>query len=379
MSGNPTLNRPRLRQGRQAIDFGRPLLAVRLPGITRRGRSFTAVPDGLSARVDLRGVVVVVVLILAAVAAAFAELATGDLHIPITEVVRAVFGADTENAEIVTQWRAPRVVLALVLGILLGISGAIFQTLTRNPLGSPDIIGFNTGAYTGALVVLLVLDGVATSYYPTAIGALIGGIVTALLVYLLAFKRGVQGFRLIIVGIATSAVLAAVNTWLILKADLEDAMSAAVWGAGTLNNKEWVHAQPVLIVAVILVIPVFWVAYRMPMLDMGDDAAAALGVRVERTRLAMIVVGVSLTAIATAAAGPISFVALAAPQLARRLTRSAGVTVIASAAMGALVLVVSDWIAQFAFGDKDLPVGVVTVSIGGLYLVWLLALEARRQ
>lgn len=237
MSGNPTLNRPRLRQGRQAIDFGRPLLAVRLPGITRRGRSFTAVPDGLSARVDLRGVVVVVVLILAAVAAAFAELATGDLHIPITEVVRAVFGADTENAEIVTQWRAPRVVLALVLGILLGISGAIFQTLTRNPLGSPDIIGFNTGAYTGALVVLLVLDGVATSYYPTAIGALIGGIVTALLVYLLAFKRGVQGFRLIIVGIATSAVLAAVNTWLILKADLEDAMSAAVWGGGNTQQQ----------------------------------------------------------------------------------------------------------------------------------------------
>lgn len=374
MSGNQTLRRTE-----RTIDFGRPMLAVRLPGITRRGSSVTTVPDGLSTRIDLRGVVVVIALIVVAAGAALAELATGDLYIPITEVIQAVFGIDTPNADIVTDWRAPRVVLAVVLGTLLGISGAIFQALTRNPLGSPDIIGFNTGAYTGALVVLLLLDGVATSYYPTAIGALIGGIVTALLVYLLAFKRGVQGFRLIIVGIAISAVLAAVNTWLILKADLEDAMSAAVWGAGTLNNKEWVHAEPVLIVAAILVIPAFWVAYRMPILDLGDDSAAALGIPVERTRLAMIVVGVSLTAIATAAAGPISFVALAAPQLAKRLTRSAGVTITASAAMGALLLVVSDWIAQFAFGDKDLPVGVVTVSIGGLYLVWLLAMEARRQ
>ncbi|QHN28632.1 iron chelate uptake ABC transporter family permease subunit [Gordonia pseudamarae] len=331
-------------------------------------------------RIDIRGVLVVAVLIAAAFAAAVAELGTGELHLPFGTVVQAVFGGATEfDRTIVNQWRAPRVVLAVVLGALLGISGAIFQSLTRNPLGSPDIIGFNTGAYTGALVVLLLLDGMSTSYYPTAVGALVGGILTALLVYLLAFKRGVQGFRLIIVGIAISAVLSAVNTWLILKADLQEAMSAAVWGAGTLNNKEWAHAQPVLIVAVVMVIPVFWVAYRMPMLDMGDDSAAALGIRVERTRLAMIVVGVSLTAIATAAAGPISFVALAAPQLAKRLTRSAGVTITASAAMGAVLLVVSDWIAQFAFGDKNLPVGVVTVSIGGLYLVWLLAMEARRQ
>ncbi|WP_246221830.1 MULTISPECIES: FecCD family ABC transporter permease [Gordonia] len=365
---------------RSRIDFGRPLLILRLPGLARREGSLTVVRGAVSMRIDIRGVLVVAVLIAAAFAAAVAELGTGELHLPFGTVVQAVFGGATEfDRTIVNQWRAPRVVLAVVLGALLGISGAIFQSLTRNPLGSPDIIGFNTGAYTGALVVLLLLDGMSTSYYPTAVGALVGGILTALLVYLLAFKRGVQGFRLIIVGIAISAVLSAVNTWLILKADLQEAMSAAVWGAGTLNNKEWAHAQPVLIVAVVMVIPVFWVAYRMPMLDMGDDSAAALGIRVERTRLAMIVVGVSLTAIATAAAGPISFVALAAPQLAKRLTRSAGVTITASAAMGAVLLVVSDWIAQFAFGDKNLPVGVVTVSIGGLYLVWLLAMEARRQ
>ena len=126
-------------------------------------------------------------------------------------------------------------------------------------------------------------------------------------------------------------------------------------------------------------IPVFWGGYPKAVIDKGDELAAGRGGWVERTRLAMIVVGVSLTAIATAAAGPISFVALAAPQLAKRLTRSAGVTITASAAMGAVLLVVSDWIAQFAFGDKNLPVGVVTVSIGGLYLVWLLAMEARRQ
>lgn len=348
------------------VDFGRRIATLRVRG----GR--------LSGRVDVRAVVVVVVLIALALVVAVLALGTGDYPVAPGRVLNAIFGDGSRIEELVVmKWRMPRVLLALVLGAALGVSGAIFQSITRNPLGSPDIIGFNTGAYSGALVVLLIIGG--GGYYATAVGALIGGIATALLVYLLAFKRGVQGFRLIIVGIAVSAVLASVNTWLILKADLEDAMSAAVWGAGSLNGLGWTQARPVLIILVVLVPMVVLASYRMPMLDLGDDAAKALGIRAEPTRLALIVLGVALTAVATAAAGPIAFVSLAAPQLARRLTRTPGVALLPAAAMGALLLVASDLIAQRAFQPTQLPVGVVTVSVGGLYLVWLLAREARRQ
>jgi iron complex transport system permease protein len=256
------------------------------------------------------------------------------------------------------------------------MSGGIFQSMTRNPLGSPDIIGFNTGAYTGALIVMLAVGG---GYLGIAAGALVGGILTALAVYLLAYRRGSQGFRLIIVGIGISAMLAALNHWLILQAELEAALAAAVWGAGSLNGITWEQAAPAAVVVVVVGVATLAVARRMQLLEMGDDAARALGVRAEPTRLLLLILGVALTAAVTAVAGPIAFVALAAPQLARRLTRSAGITLVPSAVMGAFLLVASDLAAQRLFAPIQLPVGVVTVCIGGIYLVWLLAREARKS
>jgi iron complex transport system permease protein len=348
------------------IDFGRRLIVVRWPGGTPSGR------------VDLRAVAVIAVLVIAALAISVISLGIGDYEVSPPRVVQTMFGDGSRIEELVVmQWRMPRVLLALVLGAALGVSGAIFQSITRNPLGSPDVIGFSTGSYTGALIVLLVIGN--RDYYATAGGALVGGIGTAMVVYLLAFKRGVQGFRLIIVGIAISAMLSSVNVWLLLKADLEAAISASVWGAGSLSGLGWSQARPVIIILAVLLVPIALSAYRMPMLEMGDDAAKALGIRAEPTRLGLIVVGVALTALATATAGPIAFVSLAAPQLARRLTQTAGVALLPAAAMGALLLAGADIIAQRAFAPTQLPVGVVTASIGGLYLVWLLAREARRQ
>lgn len=138
----------------------------------------------------------------------------------------------------------PRVLLALMLGAALGAGGAIFQSLTRNPLGSPDIIGFNTGYYTGALVAIVLVGG---GYYTTAAASVLGGLLTAAAVYLLAFRRGIGGFRLIIVGIAVGATLASVNTWLIVEASLDTAMAAAVWGAGSLNALGWAQVVPVAV------------------------------------------------------------------------------------------------------------------------------------
>ncbi len=333
--------------------------------------------DAVSLRVGRRAVVVTTALVLLALATGVVALALGDYVVPVPDVLGALVGTvDGPARTVVVNWRLPRVLLALLLGAGLGVSGAVFQSLTRNPLGSPDIIGFASGSYTGALLAMLVVGG---GYGATATGSLLGGLATAAVVYLLAYRGGVQGFRLIVVGIGVSAMLGSVNTWLILKADLQLAMMAAVWGAGSLNAVGWSHVGPTLAVLLVLAPVLAVLGRRASVLEMGDDAAHALGLAPERTRAALVVTGVALTALATAVAGPIAFVSLAAPQLARRLTRGAGVGLVPAAAMGALLLVVSDVLAQRAFAPTQLPVGVVTVSIGGGYLVWLLAREARRQ
>lgn len=353
-AGSPTAAR---------VDFGRTQLPVRL--------------GPLSARLDLRTLWVCGALVLATVAVAVVTLGSGDFHVPAGDVIGALLGrVDGPARTVVVDWRLPRVLLAVLFGAALGMSGAIFQSLTRNPLGSPDIIGFATGSYTGALVVILLLGG---TYYQIAAGALLGGLVTSAVVYLLAYSRGVQGFRLIIVGIAVSAMLASVNTWLIIKADLYVAMRAAVWGAGSLSDLGWSQLGPAATILAVLTLAAVGLGPSMRSLEMGDDAARALGVRAEPARLGLVVVGVALTALVTAGAGPIAFVALAAPQLVRRLTGSAGTPLLPAGVMGAFLLLASDYVAQRAFAPTQLPVGVVTVSIGGAYLVWLLVREARRQ
>ncbi|RDI50185.1 FecCD family ABC transporter permease [Nocardia mexicana] len=345
------------------IDFGRRVLVLRAPRLT--------------ARVGVRTVAVCAILTVAALAVAVLALGTGDYAIPPDRVLRALFvGSDRFDRLVVWEWRFPRVVLALALGAALGVSGAILQSVTRNPLGSPDIVGFTTGAYTGALIAILALGG---GEFPTAAGALIGGLGTALVIQVLAFRHNVTGFRLIIVGIGVSAMLASVNTWLILRADLDAAMSAAAWGLGSLNGLSWSQVGPVLIILAGLAVALIPAAPRLQILEFGDDLARSFGVRVGRSRLLLIALSVALTAVAAAVAGPIAFVALAAPQLGRRLARTPSTPLLPAAAMGALLLVGSDWVAQRVFAPTTLPVGVVTVSIGGMYLAYLLVAEARRN
>lgn len=354
-----TLERPRRR-----VDPGYRALPVRLAG----GR--------FSRRIGLRALLVTGALVVVALAVGVVSLATGDFVVPVPEVLTAIVGEASPRAELVVMnWRMPRVLLALMLGAALGAAGAIFQSLTRNPLGSPDILGLDVGAYTGAL--LLIIAG-TTAAGPVAAAALAGGLLTALVVYLLAYRRGFQGFRLIIIGIAVSAMLASLDTWLILTADLYVAISATAWGAGSLNAVGWGQVVPSAAVLAVLWLVLAVLARPLHAAGLGDDAARALGVRLDTARLALVLVGVALTSTATAVAGPIAFVALAAPQVARRLTGSAGVTLSGAAAMGACLLAASDFVAQHAFAPTQLPVGLVTVCLGGIYLVWLLIRQARR-
>ncbi|MDX3765225.1 MULTISPECIES: FecCD family ABC transporter permease [unclassified Streptomyces] len=343
-------------------------------GAVRSVRAVRTV-GGLSFRVDVRALVVIVVLAAVTAGAGIVLIGSGDYAMTPGEVVSTLFGHGTFQQEfIVTDLRLPRVLVGLLVGAALGVGGAVFQTISRNPLGSPDVLGFGQGATVGALTVIVLFEGGAAA---VAGGAVVGGLVTGIVVYLLAWKRGMHGYRLVLVGIGSAAMLTAVAQYLITKANLVDATRAVVWMTGSLDGRDWAQVWPLLVVCGLLIPLVLGHGRALRMMEMGDDAAYALGVRVERTRLVLMGCAVMLVAVATAAAGPITFVSLSAPQLARRLTRSPGPNLAPAALMGAALLLVADWIAMDAFGDRQLPVGVVTGVLGGCYLLWLLVSERR--
>lgn len=330
----------------------------------------------LSLRVDTRAAWVVAALVLASLILALLSLGLGDVFIPLRDVIGSFTGEAGRKATVVVQqWRLGRVELALLFGFALGISGAIFQSLTRNPLGSPDVIGFSSGAYTGALILMLFTTA---SPLLLSLGSVVSGLVVALVVLALSARDGTTGFRLIVVGIGVGAMLASLNTYLLLRAKQQVAMSAAVWGAGSLNSVDAGVVVPAALAILVCVVGALGLQRRARVMEDGEDLARSLGINTQRVRYGLVVVGVALVAIPTAAAGPIAFVALVAPQIAGRLTGRAGLDVFPAGCLGALLLLASDTLARVAFSPIQLPVGVVTVCLGGAYLLFLLIKEARR-
>jgi iron complex transport system permease protein len=322
-----------------------------------------------------RTLLVCAAALLAIVVAAIAGLALGDYPLTTDEVIGVLTGrVDGLARTVVLDWRLPRVLAAIGFGAALGVSGAIFQTLTRNPLASPDIIGLANGSFTGMLVALLLLGG---SWPALMAGSLLGGLAAAVAIFILALRQGLSGFRFIVVGIGVSAMLAAFNSWLLLRADLDVALFAAAWGAGTLNTATTTVVWPALACLVVLFAVLPFAARPLRQIELGDDVAAATGVRLTRERAILIGLAVALVSAVTAVAGPIAFIALAAPQIARRLTRSPGIPLVATGLVGGVLLLASDLVAQHLI-PLTVPVGVVTVVVGGLYLTQLLLRERRR-
>ncbi|AXF65815.1 MULTISPECIES: iron-enterobactin ABC transporter permease [unclassified Leclercia] len=316
-------------------------------------------------------------LVLMSLAVAIVSLQSGAVTLDFSQVFNALTGSAPRNITmVVTEWRLPRVAMALLVGAALGISGAIFQSLMRNPLGSPDVMGFNTGAWSGVLVAMVLFGQHLTAI---TLAAMAGGILTSLIVWALAWRDGIETFRLIIIGIGMRAMLMAFNTWLLLQASLETSLSAGLWFAGSLNGLTWAKTLPAAPLIMLMFICALLLVKRMRLLEMGDDSACALGVSVERSRLMLMLVAVVLTAAATAIAGPISFIALVAPHIARRLSGTARWGLTQSALCGSLLLLAADLCAQRLFMPYQLPVGVVTVSLGGIYLIVLLVQESRKK
>ncbi|MBO1901462.1 iron chelate uptake ABC transporter family permease subunit [Leucobacter weissii] len=330
------------------------------PGL---GRSRIRPPSG-AARYGLGTAAAVVVV-------AVVTLTAGDLGIPLAELPGALLGdAEGASAFVLERLRGPRLATAVLAGALLGVSGALFQTVTRNPLGSPDVIGLGAGAGAGAAIITL-----AFPLVPASVGAVAGAAVAALVVYI-ATGRGFRSpVRTIIAGIAVAALAYAVTQY-VVSTHLRDAASQlAAYLVGSLNAA---NLQDVLVtaVAVAIVLPLaVAVARDASLLEMGDDTAAGIGVDPNRTRTAAIVLSVVAAGAAVAAAGPISFVALTAPQIVRRIVGSSDCAVLGSALTGALLLAAADLATQQLPLFAGLPVGVLTLGVGGLYLGYLLVRE----
>jgi iron complex transport system permease protein len=326
----------------------------------------------VSLRVDRRAVVVTVVLAVLLAAAVAWAVSVGDVSVPLGEVVSHLTGrgASRRNALVISTFRLPRVLTAVLVGLGLGASGQVFQRLVRNPLASPDILGVSSGAAAAAVIAIVVFSLSSTA---ATMSALVGAVAAVVAIYLLAVKQGVSSYRLVLVGIGLTAMLEAVIAYVITRAQINDAQRAAVWMTGSLNGRGWEYVVP-LTLALAVLGPLAMLAMRsLRALEMGDELAQGLGVDVRHSKLALALVGAALAAVATAAAGPVAFVALTAPQIARHLVGARAVGPVPGALVGALVMVLSDVVSRRLLAPVELPVGVVTGVIGAPYLLWLLA------
>lgn len=335
---------------------------VRLPGRTavRAGRASVVVRP--------RAVVVTVVALLLALAVGCLAVSVGEYVVPLPDVLRALVGEGERGAQVVVQTlRLPRVLVGLLVGAALGLAGALTQSVTRNALASPDVVGVTAGS-SAAAVAAIVLGWPV----PLPVAALAGGLLTAGLLVGLTWRGGVQGPRLILLGIGLAACATALTGYLLVLAELSTAQRAVIWLTGSLNGRGWEHVGPVALALLVLLPVALLLGRRLAVLNLGDDVARGLGVRVHATRVAVVLVAVGLAAVATASAGPVLFVGLVAPQVAVRLAGTPVIPLAASAACGALLVVAADLLARTALDGTELPVGAVTAVVGAPVLLWLL-------
>ncbi|MFF1296251.1 MULTISPECIES: FecCD family ABC transporter permease [unclassified Streptomyces] len=337
-----------------------------LPSVRFRGMSFVWRP----------WLVLVTLLLAVATFLLFCvSIGVGDFPIGLSRVMATIVGRGEQVDEfVIMDLRMPRALAGLVVGIALGVSGAITQSIARNPLASPDVLGITGGAGVVAVFLVTVSGGTAaaiTNSMGLSAAALMGGLGTGLLVYLLAWRRGIDGFRLILIGISVTAVTQAITTWLLATADIRDVARSQAWLIGSLDNRSWGEVRMASWCTLVLLVVVSCVAFQFKPLHLGDEVAAGLGVRFSAVRAVMLLCAVLLAGAAVSAAGPVPFVALVAPQVAMRLARYPTPPMVASGLVGALLLIGSDLVAR-AVLPVSLPVGVVTAAIGGPFLVYLL-------
>ncbi|MEJ2858804.1 MULTISPECIES: FecCD family ABC transporter permease [unclassified Saccharothrix] len=310
------------------------------------------------------------------------NIGMGSSHIAVLDVLETLLGGGTARERgIIFDLRLPRTLTGVLVGAALGLSGALFQSLARNPLASPDVLGITWGA--GAATVAVIVVGGYRGQVSGAVGAvgmpvagLVGGLVAGVLLYALSWRRGIDGYRMVLIGIGLSAIGYNTVYWLLTIGDVNDAARAVTWIVGSLSEASWSAVGPVLLALVALVPITLVLGHTIGGLQFGDETARGLGIRVDAARGTLLLLGAALAAVATSAAGPITFVALATPQIALRLTRSPQPPLVGSMVIGALLTVSADLVTRLVI--PDLPVGVLTAILGAPYLIFLF-IRSRRE
>ena len=318
-----------------------------------------------SVLISPRHVLIGLMLLALGLAVAVAALRLGKFTVSTQEVIDALQGRGRRIVQVVVvTWKLPRILLGLVAGLALGVAGAVFQTITRNPLGSPDLIGFSTGAQTGILVSVLLLPG---SMLSTSLASFIGGAAVGAVTYLVSLRGGFTGLRFILVGIAISSMLVSVNRWLLVRVDDDEGLGALKAITGSLGAARWPVVTPACLAIGVTVALTLLASRHLRVLSLGEQVATILGSPTRRASALLVLLGTVLVAVVTMAAGPIGFVALVAPHLARFLTGSPQPPLLVSGLTGSLLLGGADLLSQLLL--ESMPVSVVTNAVGGLYLM----------
>ena len=339
----------------------------------------------VSVRLNVRVLAVAALLVLATVAAMALHVAFGGTPIAYPDVLRALLGDESTSRVhlAVTEFRAPRMVAAVVVGACLAAAGAITQTVARNPLASPDLLGVTAGASLGAVTVLVIAGGghaglsglAATVGMPAA--AFTAGIVSGIAVYLLSYRQGLDSYRLVLAGLGISGLAASLTTWILTLGDVTSAAQALTWMMGSLNGKDWETVQPMAVSAAVLLLAAMAGGRWLLLTSLGEDTAVGLGARIGAVRLVVLSLAVLLASVATVTAGPVAFVALASPRIARALTATVIPSVGVSALVGAIFVLLADTLSANVLA-APLPVGVATAVVGAPFLIHLILKYQRR-
>ncbi|PZE79723.1 iron ABC transporter permease [Curtobacterium sp. MCBD17_032] len=298
-------------------------------------------------------------------------LGVGEIPLSPVQVIGGLLGqGDAVSDFVLGQLRGPRVLAALLVGASLGTAGAVVQSVVRNPIASPDIIGITAGASASGLVAIVLFGASGVALFGVV---LVGAVGVAVLIAALAWRRGITGNRVVLVGVGVGAVALSITGWLLTSGSVQQAGTALLWLSGSLNAVDRTVVGALLVGFVVLMALALLQSPRLAVLTLGDEVAASLGLRPDRAKVLLLLTAVLLTAAAVATAGPVSFVALMAAPIARRLVGGGRTALGPAAAVGAVVTLGSDLVAQFALPGVTLPVGVVTGVVGAPYLLWLLA------
>jgi iron complex transport system permease protein len=336
----------------------------------------TAVAD-LHAVRRRRQTLVVAGMVLVVLVAGSGALLIGAAGLTPGQAIAGALGlGDKGDVFVIQKLRLPRIEAAVVVGAAFGLAGALFQSTLRNPLASPDILGISSGASLGAVTGLLALgmSGVALSGLAFA-----GAGLVALAIWLLAWRKGLHSIRFVLVGVGFAYLCSSLVAWAMARAEENEAAGVLVWTVGSVSDIRGEQLALVATGTLVLFVAVAIVSRTQGPLALGDDNARALGVHVDAARVGALLLAVALVALATSAAGPIAFVALVAPAIARRLVNDGGAALAASTAAGAALTLVADVVGQHGLLGVAAPVGIVTGLVGAPYLLWLLATNEKRS